>query len=249
MKSQLSKTSEAKSFLVKDEWLGQILGQDVYRLNCNDEFLNHIKKDPKPFTNLSSQRVFIYTKIPTTQITAAQVLEQNGFFLVDTNVVFKKNVLAQENSQATNEMRFATSSDQDQVANLAKEAFLYSRFHLDPAFSKIQANKIKEEWVKNFFLKKRGDQMVVAVVNNHVVGFTQLIFGKDKVLTIDLIGTDPQFRRRGIAQEMIDFAQNDCSGFDFIRVGTQVANVASVTLYEKMGFRLETSQYVFHYHG
>ena len=34
-----------------------------------------------------------------------------------------------------------------------------------------------------------------------------------------------------------------------IAVGTQVANLPSVRLYEKLGFRLAAAQYVFHFHN
>jgi ribosomal protein S18 acetylase RimI-like enzyme len=34
-----------------------------------------------------------------------------------------------------------------------------------------------------------------------------------------------------------------------IVVGTQAANIPSVRLYESLGFRLRSSQYVLHHHG
>ena len=56
------------------------------------------------------------------------------------------------------------------------------------------------------------------------------------------------YRRRGIAAEMIAFVESQFTPA-VIAVGTQVANLPSVRLYEKLGFRLASTQYVFHFHN
>ena len=48
---------------------------------------------------------------------------------------------------------------------------------------------------------------------------------------------------------MINFATNNLDDFEYIRVGTQLANVPSLRLYEKLGFYIVDAAYVFHYHS
>jgi ribosomal protein S18 acetylase RimI-like enzyme len=146
-------------------------------------------------------------------------------------------------------IRFANSRDQDQVQNIARNSFIYSRFHCDPTIPKEMADTIKAEWAHNYFLGKRGDEMVVALVDDMVVGFLLLLRGNNGDLTIDLIAVDERQRGKGIAGNMISYAESrhqDCSR---ILVGTQVANVASIRLYEKVGFWMHDSKYVLHYHN
>jgi ribosomal protein S18 acetylase RimI-like enzyme len=205
---------------------------------------------------LQSQSVFISAKVPTTSITARRFLEQHGFHLVDTNVTFWKDFGAQprRSAHAGIEFRWAEPADCDAVVEIARCSFQYSRFHLDPAFPHELANEIKAAWAANYFNGERGDEMVVAVERGKIIGFAQLLVSAMTYLTIDLIAVDPRFQRRGAAAGMIDFAEIVSIErwpylLRMIMVGTQLANTPSIALYEKLGFRLMTSQYVFHFHN
>jgi ribosomal protein S18 acetylase RimI-like enzyme len=101
--------------------------------------------------------------------------------------------------------------------------------------------------VNNYFCGKRGDEMVLALMNGEPVGFLQLIL-KDRALLIDLIGVAKKAQGLGVASNMIQFARKKikCSNF---KVGTQIGNWPSIKLYQKLGFVLASSEYVFHYHN
>ena len=144
-------------------------------------------------------------------------------------------------------MRFAQDQDREGVKALAARNFIYSRFHMDPLIPRDLANEVKAAWAENFFFKKRGDNMVVAFKDSSPAGFLQLLYlGKD--LVIDLIAVEKRFRRMGIARAMIHFAETALKEFEEMVVGTQIANVPSIRLYEKLGFTVASSAYTFHYH-
>ena len=90
-----------------------------------------------------------------------------------------------------------------------------------------------------------GDEIFTLGVLVNLLSHALLTLG---LLTIDLIATMEKYRGRGIAERMIRYAEGHCHGFDTIKVGTQIANMPSLKLYERMGFRISDSQYVFHYH-
>ena len=256
--------------IIYDPWFAQILQRDVYRLVVDDEL---IEKSREPalresagqvptgqvydlLRELQSKPLFMYAKVSTTSLFASQFLERVGFNLVDTNVIFNKPIAPRSKFAAHCAVRFAVSSDKSQVMEVARKNFVYSRFHLDRAIPNLLANKIKAEWVGNYFptsldysVGKRGDEMVVAVVDERVVGFLQLLRRNEGQLIIDLIAVDASQRRKGIASDMIAYAESKCHGCERILVGTQVANIPSIRLYEKIGFRLCASKYVFHYHN
>ncbi len=91
--------------------------------------------------------------------------------------------------------------------------------------------------------------MVVAEDEGVISGFLQLIRGADEALIIDLIAVNANYRNKGVAQKMISFAMQNCvTNTEVVRVGTQIANLPSISLYLKMGFIITSAQYIFHRH-
>jgi ribosomal protein S18 acetylase RimI-like enzyme len=243
-------TNNAVSF---DSWMSGIFGYPVYKLAMSDELAPEVNRLGKGalHEDIWSGRAFFYSKCGPASISSIQALHRLGFILVDANTVFEKRIIRSSGArQKTNpfQIRLAQPSDQEQVVALAGRSFSYSRFHLDPLIPNALADTVKKEWVRNFFIGKRGDYLVVAICNGVVAGFAQLLAGSDQSLTIDLIAVSPETRRMGIAAAMIEFVENEIASYDAIRVGTQIANVPSTRLYEKIGFRFTGASYVFHMH-
>lgn len=232
-----------------DTWLTQMLKCPVYRLSAQEIFnIAELKTEKAQLGRLQKKQVFIYSKIPTIGIPVSLWLEEIGFYLVDTNVVFDKPATKDGPKYINCIVRSAQPGDRSTLMELARRNFKYSRFHLDPKISINCANAIKAEWVGNFFAGQRGDSMIVALVHNTVAGFLQLIHGQNDDLIVDLIAVDQAHRGKGLATAMINYAENHTNK-SRILVGTQVTNVPSMRLYQKLGFRMRSSQYIFHYHN
>lgn len=162
--------------------------------------------------------------------------------MIDTNVQLKRsgNVLAEGPAQ----VRPAEPDDALSVKALAAEAFVFDRFHRDPQIGHGPASRLKAEWAGNFFSGRRGDRMVVAEDQEGVCGFLQLI-DADHDTVIDLIAVNGRCRGKGVARSMIALAAKNASA---MRVGTQIANLPSLALYETLGFRMTAASYVLHLH-
>ena len=199
---------------------------------------------------LSTEALFVTAKIPTSETVFVHDLEDMGFRIVDTALTFRSDRLVKTPSSA---VRFSNQGDRDRVVEIARSAFKYSRFHLDPGIPASLANRIKAEWAGNFFTGQRGDAMITIEADGQVAGFVLLLDGAGDDVIVDLIAVDPVFGRRGFARAMIEFASNhgigDGSKRVNILVGTQAANTPSVNLYETVGFRLAASKFVLHHHG
>ncbi len=246
--------SAEQNVVVPDPWLAGILGRDVYRVAVPESVTpSATPRDlaaRRQVERAQADRVFLYARAKTTDIAGATLLESLRFRLIDTNVVLARPIdPAAATPAAGTIVRAAGPDDRAAVVSLARRAFVCSRFHLDPAIPGRIADEIKARWADNWFTGRRGDAMAVAVADGAIAGFCLLLHGRDGTLMIDLIAVDPDHRGRGIAGAMIAFAQREGRGFSEIRVGTQVANLASVRCYERLGFRLQSSQYVFHYHN
>ena len=240
-------------FIVKDEWLSSILQRDAYKLAVNEGVIEKISDtasdEADRLRELQSGSVFMFAKIPVASVSACKVLEALGFNLVDTNILFERSIEAPRELTGNSQIRFSLPEDREAVMEVARENFIFSRFHLDPMVPDDAANEIKARWAGNFYAGNRGDYMVVGVVDGVIAGFLQLLKTADGRLIIDLIAADQRYRGRGIGSDMISFAEAQIAGCKKYVVGTQIANVPSMRLYEKLGFRVSNAQYVFHYNN
>lgn len=234
--------------LVDDAWLATLIGKPALRLRPDVD-----RTDPAVHEALATALrgpSMITAKVATTDIATVQWLASLGFCVVDVNVQLVRECegrASQPPQVFRGKVRLATADDEKNVAYIAREAFRYDRFHLDPLISEEVARDVKEAWVRNYFSGERGDAMVVAEVERTVEAFLLLLVSPGEGTTIDLIAVDPVRQGRGLAAAMIEFA----SMFEPRRfvVGTQAANIASIRLYEKLGFRVSSTQYVMHAHG
>ncbi len=236
--------------LVPDFWLAERIGRNAYRLAVDENLLGCAGFEDRALLGyVLAESVFIYSRVSPTFAAGLRFLRQHRFDLVDTNVVFEKAIGGLRLCGEGFQVRDAVPADRAGVVEVARSSFRCSRFHLDPGISRAVADRIKGDWANNYFEGKRGQRMVVAVAGGHVAGFLQLLHGRDGVMTIDLIAVDERHRRKGMAREMIALAEATATGMQRVRVGTQVANAASIRLYEDLGFRFVEAGYVFHYHN
>jgi len=239
-----------QSTFSKDKWLSEQFGKNVYKFKIydfsRDNFLKTIKKFSVAHLN---ENYFVFSKINTQYTTAIEFLLEANFKMIDTHLQYelKDNKLPEVKQLSDIEICFSEKKHQKALEKIARNNFLYSRFHLDQQIDNVIANRIKQNWVKNYFFGNRGDEMVVAMMHNVPVGFLQLIT-KEKELIIDLIAVDKKAQGRGVASSMIKFANSNITRSS-IKVGTQIQNLPSIKLYKKLGFVLTQSDYVFHYHS
>jgi ribosomal protein S18 acetylase RimI-like enzyme len=234
-----------------DNWLSGRLGCDAFRLisgSSSDE-------QALPGGDGSSLAPgFYHAKVSTRDIALLRDLQARGFYVVDTNVTFERapGLLGGPPSSGNVTVRNAAPRDTDEVLDIAATCFVYTRFHLDPQVSNEAANAIKREWIANYANGSRGEELLVAELDGKVAGFLAVLRGHspapgDRI--IDLIGVAQDCQGRGVGKALVrhfvEASQGRCA---LLRVGTQVANIPSIRLYEQSGFRLAGSNYVLHAH-
>jgi ribosomal protein S18 acetylase RimI-like enzyme len=231
------------SFLKEDLWLSEVLKRETFRLELGDDsWVSELKKH-------KGKNVFIFAKVPVTEVAQVQALQSYGFNLVDTNISFTLAKKGYKSHPGSAKIRPAIEEDESFIAEIAASSFSFSRFHLDPQFKTEEANKVKKGWVQNFFRGNRGNEMFVAEEKGVVVGFLLLINQGKGSWLIDLIGVHKDMKGKRVGGSLIDYAMTHCKSLSTMNVGTQLANLASIKMYERMGFKFEKASYVFHYHG
>jgi ribosomal protein S18 acetylase RimI-like enzyme len=226
--------------LQDDFWLTEQFSYPVKKLQLGEGGeTGHIADDNK---------IFIYATLPVEKTEYVNDLMQEGFSLIETQLQFKKNNTSHSNL-STVSVRFANDQDKDALLAIAESSFSHSRFHKDPNIPNELANKIKRNWVANYFSGARGTHMVVGLDKDKPVGFTQIIKTQSDDMIIDLIAVDEPFRGKGFARAMITFAANNIPKIQKLIVGTQLTNYSSIASYQKLGFTLDKASYTLHYHG
>ncbi|NJD22537.1 MAG: GNAT family N-acetyltransferase [Melioribacter sp.] len=231
--------------LIKDVWLSDIFLYDVYRLDNLNE--------AKVVFELPKTKSFIWAKIPTERVDSVDLLNSMNFKVVDVNVTFEinKKYVKKDQTIHSNITEFS-KEDETSILKIAESSFVYSRFHLDKNIPNSLADKIKRMWIKNYIDKKRGVRLLVIKYKDEPAGFLAEIESKKEnksVGVIDLISIDKNFQGKGLGKYLVDYWINDCTDkYDILRVGTQIANIPSMRLYESCGFRISNSLYIMHLH-
>lgn len=214
--------------LYKDEWLSSYFSQGAYRYDS-------------PFEENKFPKGFICAKVPLQDNGSVKKLLLEGFQLIEVLATFAQNEKSKVSVEAFNNCQYAVDEDKEQILDIADNAFTYTRFHKDPNISNTLASEIKRDWVANYFCGNRGSHMIIAKQDSTVMGFMLML---DQV--IDLIAVSQHFLRKGVALNMIAFANQEIG---LLTAGTQLDNKPSIQLYQKAGFALKDSVYVLHKHG
>lgn len=225
--------------LKPDSWLGGLLGKPAWHLSPAARDFDRIAMPD------AGGPCFVDAKVPVGRTDIAAKLQDAGFRLIDTNVQMERPAWPAGRSRAS---RFAVAADRTSVERIAEKGFSYSRFHLDPLIPRSVADRIKRAWAGNYFEGSRGDAMVVAEVGGEVAGFMQIIRQGD-VIIYDLCAIDDRFRGKGLARDLIAFAEANIPGIELVRLGTQIANASAMRSWLADRFQFVSASYVFHYHG
>lgn len=230
-----------------DAWLSEVSKFDCYGVEL-----------PQAATETTNQQTgpscFYTAKLAVSDTIALTQFLSRGFRLVDTAITFRSD--PPDNSPTSTAGGYALSielakdSDLSSVESIASSAFSFSRFHFDPEFPNIVADEIKRQWARNLVLGKRGDGCLVARSSGRIVGFLGFNSNALGDHVIDLVAVEQSSRASGVGSALVAFVQNlarrnRCA----VVVGTQIANRASVRLYERLGFRFDSASYVLHGHS
>jgi ribosomal protein S18 acetylase RimI-like enzyme len=247
-----------------DIWLSEILGYDAFKVSLVEGQAGGIEKrrncSPIPrfpdFPLPQKRRAFYYAKVPTRQIDAVRALSAHGFYVVDVNVTLSRVLDSTPDTRhlpcESVVIRDIEPGSYDQVLDIAGSCFVYSRFHLDPAIPDRLAHAVKRAWVRSYIEGNRGERLLVALLDGQPAGFLavlQTTVQDTLCRVIDLIGVHHRCQGKGVGKALVAFLIRESAGrYPALRVGTQVANIPSLRLYESSGFRTQDTTYVLHAH-
>ncbi len=173
--------------------------------------------------------------------------EDTTAFLTDVNLQFR--MIIKRKSEIREGCELVNNYPENQnLLELGKHAFIFSRFHNDPNLPTELANNIYYHWIKNSF-QKEDKYFVISKQQEEITGF--ILFSLNSVentATIELIAVDPRFRGKKIGDSLIKTMKSYVfdNGIRTIMVGTQADNLAAVQFYMKEGFQYVSCNSVYH---
>ena len=223
-----------------DEWLSNLLEKDSF----------HIIDPSKIHKNdLKGNNLFIDAKVNSQDVKTIIKLQELGFQCIDINIQFYKKLSIPPLRKESSSLTYADKKDEFLIRELSAKSFTKSRFYKDPNIKDSIASNIKKEWVANFFRGLRGNSMIVAKDKNKLFGFLLSLKKNECETFIDLIAVNPMKRKLGIAKSMINFLFEELeNNKEVIKVGTQIDNIGAINLYTSMGFKILSSNFIFHLH-
>lgn len=222
------------SELQRDSWLSDVLGFDAFTAAT-----------ATPQRPVGEGRTLTTYKVPVADVSAIAVAVAAGFRVVDVNVTLERMGEGDRDARAGTAAP-ATPDQHAALLQVAGTCFRYSRFHLDAMLPRELADRVKREWLRSYVEGRRGIELLA---DNGATGFLAVLEAADGARVIDLVGVAAESQGRGVGESLVaTFIARHGAGGRLLRVGTQVANVPSLRLYEKLGFRVASSSYVLHRH-
>jgi ribosomal protein S18 acetylase RimI-like enzyme len=245
----MSNPESGESFFAPDTWLARTLAIPTFSLRPPPSV------DPRALASqmervASSGDAFFFARVPAADVPGVAALAAAGFGVVDTQLGFEHAVPVP--GPAGIEVGPAAPAERGAVLDIAGSCFRYSRFHQDPRIGREAADRVKRAWAQNCLDGRRGEEVLVARLAGKPTGFLAVLIAPadgGAAAIIDLVGVGVQDQGRGVGAALVAaFVTRWGPRAASLRVGTQAANVASVRLYERCGFRFRSASYVMHAH-
>lgn len=174
-----------------------------------------------------------------------------GGLLVDEKLTFSAEVGKTANvdpPQADLVQSYRNGMSVDDLKQLGVDSGIYSRFVVDPKFPRDKARALFEEWILRSLDKTYADDVLVVPQGNRIAGMAT-VAQKESYVSIGLVAVGAEFRGRGFGEALVRAAITWCreKGIRQIQVTTQSANQPARRLYQKCGFELATTEFVYHF--
>lgn len=161
-------------------------------------------------------------------------------------VTFERSLVKLIDAQP-NDAIVETSVLSESLASLAISAGKHSRFNLDCRL-KTFFNSLYLEWIRNSLSGLIADKVFVYRKEGLDCGLITVSMKKSRCAIVGLLSVSPAMQGKGIATALLQFAEKwaAMNGADRMSIATQLSNESAVKFYNKAGYTVQNSEYIFH---
>lgn len=242
---------EDSAVLVRDSFDSEILGLEVGRLIVlSGRTLDSRQQLLRCMIAEASAKGFeqVLRRTDAGALVEIWALERSSFELMDVGVTFAQRPSAAKQRPPAQGLTVRAATDEDMefiVPRMIAQPW-GSRYEADPRYSAQAVEKLRSRWLWNSH-KGRAAVVLVGVIDETPAGYvTCLLDAKTRHGEIELVGTLPDFRGRGVASGVLGASMAwFTSKAELVTVRTQATNYAAANLYERAGFTLSSSDLTF----
>ncbi len=189
-------------------------------------------------------RAYLVVRIAAEDVAFAHALERQSFSLLVPMVTMERYAAGIPLARMPDHIEAGSVKPDEVVAlgAIARDAFVYGRFWIEPRLPHEVAGQMHEAWARNCCTTPLADDVLVARVGAAPAGFIAMrtrSYGHVSVDEINLIAVDASHRGRGLGRLLVEAGRHwsqERSGRLVVR--TELPNATAVRLYEGCGFRL-----------
>lgn len=224
------------------EWDSAHFGFDIAKLE-----LDKGESEQKVRALLGRTRAeCIISRVPTSDLQGAWVLEESGFELMDILIRLDLGVSAfiRGPSRSGCQVRDYRQSDIASLREIARTSFTTGHFRSDKRFDQKKVDELYSLWVKKCV--ERQFEFSVAVSDGEPVGF---VAARDEGAksVIELVAVDSATRSRGVGNDLMScYLETAKQRHGKVEIGVHLDNIPALRLYERLGFAVSQGELTFH---
>lgn len=195
---------------------------------------------------------FLISRSNVQDIQAAQAMEMEGFFLTDTLVYYRRNLLQPIPSpMSASEIRPMRNGEVFDISRVAGEAFqkYFDHYHADPNLDQAKCDEVYISWAANSCQNQDDDhELLVAVQDGIICAFSVMRTNNSLETEGVLQGVAHQARRQKIYTDLIIESMNWSRGKQRSQmiISTQINNIVVQNVWVSFGFEFYSAHYTFH---
>jgi len=225
------------------KWDSDFLGIKTGRIFLNDEN----EWDESELKNWDLVYIFVDPSDTSTNL----ILQQKKVQLVDEKVTYLMDVsiLKEIKDNLSYVHSYFSSNKDSEVISIGIQSGIYSRFYIDPKFSKAKFKELYTIWMKKSIDRQIADEVIVYRTNKNEIAGVITLGEKNSNADIGIIAVDANFRGQNIGKTLIQEAINYSIRKKYLslQVVTQKNNAAACKFYERCGFTEKDVINIYHY--
>lgn len=226
-------------------WDSNFFGYEISKIEAKGlekDSLKHILSQAK-----KDRFKLIYCFVsPNDAISNTTITNAEGF-LVDQKISYVIQLADINYPQSPNIHSYLNKKTNEKLKSLALQSGIASRYKLDSHFKKNEFEKLFIAWLELSMEGKIAKDVFVYVEDEKEIGVIT-IGVKNERANIGLLAVDEDYRGRAIGKHLINsaFAKARQLSLSEVQVVTQKANIGACAFYEKIGFKAESVENVYH---
>jgi len=188
----------------------------------------------------------LYAKIYPQDALTNNLAQHYGGILIDEKITFLASVPTYlPESKA---IWYPEHTLTPQLIGLALQSGAFSRFKRDENFCNREFEKLYTIWIEKSVKREIAEEIAIFTEKEDILGLLTL-FSNENRACVGLMAVAEPYRGKEIGKNLIfkafEFAKNKQK--DFVQIVTQKANHQACAFYEKMGFKIEKIENIYHF--